>query len=106
MKQRNSGLRCDMYQCYSSAKTIKLIILWDIFRVCLPIFLLVISLIVAINNSNESNDDNDIDSNVLTPSPGKGSSDINDQITVLSLLLGEILRASMICVMGIIAYCK
>ena len=108
MARNKVGVKqCDMYKCYSYPLTIKAIIWWDIFKVLLPIFLFIVYLLVAVDeDSGEASNGEGIDSSMLTPSPGEGSSDISDQLTVLSLLIGEIIRAMMIVTVGVIAYCR
>lgn len=45
-----------------------------------------------------------IDGTLISPSPGKGSENVNDQMATLSILLGEIFRTLLIAILGIYAF--
>lgn len=100
-------VQCNVSKYYKSKILIKIIILWDILRVLLPMFFFVISLIMYVNDKDSTTDKDTksiFSSHVVTPSPGEGSDNINDQLTTLSVLIGEVFRTLIIAIMGIYAF--
>lgn len=77
-------------------------------RVALPMLYLLISLIVLlIDKSEDSEDDNDslFGRNNAIPSVNEGAKETGGQIAIVVFILVELIRQTIIFVIGVILYC-
>lgn len=100
--------RCNVSKWYKAKNTAKLIVIWDILRVLLPIFYFWVLLLLYLHDEDGKTIDNwaILGTFMVKTSPDKDAADLKRQLTTLSLLVGEMFRTLMIAVVGIFAFYK